>query len=132
MRPNFSPGQHLLVASVRHALSRRDVVVLSLSGEKGRCYLKRVVGLPGEEVGLVDGLLYIDGARQDEPYLKGLPSMVGLGERGWNLGDAEFFVMGDDRVRSTDSRDFGPIHAQSISGIAWFSYWPFSKWGPVV
>lgn len=132
MRPNFSPGQHLLVASARRALSRRDVVVLSLSGEKDRRYLKRVVGLPREEVRLVDGLLYIDGVRQDEPYLKGLPSMVGLGERGWDLGDAEFFVMGDDRSRSTDSRDFGPIHARSISGIAWFSYWPFSKWGSVV
>ncbi len=129
MRPTFTPGQHLLVASVRHALSRGDVVVIYESDRGGKRYLKRIVGLPGEEVRLLDGLLYIDGARQDEPYLKGLPSTVGLGERGWKLGHAEFFVMGDDRPRSTDSRAYGPIHAASIAGVVWFRYWPVSKWG---
>lgn len=131
MRPNFAPGQHLLVASVGQALSRGDVVVLSEADRRDRRYLKRIVGLPGEEVELVDGLLYVDGARLDEPYLKGLPSTLGLGERSWGLGDAEYFVMGDDRPRSTDSRAFGPIAADVIAGVAWFRYWPPSKCGRV-
>ena len=86
--------------------------------------MKRIIGLPGEEVCLSDGFLLIEGKRLHEPYLKGLPAYLGLDEFSWKLGDGEYFAMGDNRVHSTDSRDFGPLSLGQIVGRVWFRLWP--------
>ena len=65
---------------------------------------------------LEDGLLYVDGAVLDEPYLGGLPPTLGLESRRWRMGSDEYFVMGDNRVRSTDSREYGPVRADLLVG----------------
>ena len=134
MRPTFEPGQHLLVSRMAYAasaLSRGDVVVLRDPRDSGRRILKRVVGLPGEEVRIRDGLLFVDGVHMDEPYLGGLPASVGLGNSTWGLGSSEYFVAGDDRVRSTDSREYGPVPEGLIVGRAWYRYWPLRERGLV-
>ena len=134
MRPSFEPGSHLLVSQAAYALSepsRGDVVIVRRPGNTGTRYLKRVVGLPGEEVRILDGALLIDGVHLDEPYLGGLPASVGMGDRDWELGANEFFVLGDNRLRSTDSREYGPVGRDLILGKAWFRYWPLMRWGRI-
>ena len=134
MGPGFKSGQMLLVS--RRALSgsgpsRGDVVIVRDPRDSRKALLKRVVGLPGEDVRLRDGMLFVDGEQHAEPYLGGGPETLGLEEKSWRLGDDEYFVMGDNRSRSTDSREFGPVGRMSIRGRAWFRYWPPGAWGQV-
>ena len=134
MTPGFVAGQLLLVgrgADDTALPSRGDVVVVRDPRESAKRYLKRLIGLPGERVGLVDGALLIDGAPLHEPYLGGLPPVLGLARMEWTLGPGEYFVMGDNRSHSTDSRDFGPVSAEDIVGIAWFRYWPLGEFGAI-
>jgi signal peptidase I len=93
--------------------------------------LKRIVGLAGEELRFEDGQLHVDGDVIDEPYLDGLPPTLGLGAENWRLGAEEYFVMGDNRVRSTDSREYGPVGADLLVGKARLRYWPPLRWGAV-
>ena len=130
MDPSFRDGDQLLVdRRAGTGPSRGDVVVLHDPRDHARHELKRIVGLPGEEVRFRDGLLHIDGEPLDEPYLGGLPATLGAETSGWRLGSGEYFVMGDNRVRSTDSRKYGPVAASLIVGRARFRYWPPRRWG---
>ena len=134
MRPSFRDGDVLVVdtrAYRRSDPSRGDVVVVCGPREPERHELKRVVGLAGEEVRFEDGLLHVDGMVLDEPYLGGLPSTLGLEARRWSLGPDEYFVMGDDRVRSTDSREYGPVKADMLVGKALLRCWPPRRWGAI-
>ena len=112
MEPSFRDGDQLVVnprAYRRSAPNRGDVAVVCDPRLPARKELKRIVGLAGEEVRLEDGLLHVDGAVLGEPYLAGLPSTLGLEARRWRMGPDEYFVMGDNRTRSTDSREYGPV-----------------------
>ena len=131
MRSTLEPGDLLLVSLIRPdtELCRWDVVVLNDPVAPTGRYLKRVVGLSGEKVCISDGLLFVDGRQTIEPHLGGMPSMVGLGEWVWTLGDTEYFVMGDNRAHSTDSRQFGPVDRGHIVGKATSRYWPPSRVG---
>ena len=134
MAPAFRPGDHLLVGSVPRRprmISRGAPVIVEDPRVPARRYLKRIVGLPGEEVRLRDGMLFIDGAHLAEPYLGGLPATPGLVEMSWKLGDDECFVMGDNRAHSTDSREFGPVPIYLIVGRVRLRWWPPGRWGRV-
>ena len=134
MRPTFEPGQHLLVDRMAYAAaapSTGDVVIVHDPKGGGRRYLKRVVGVPGQELRTEDGLLLIDGAPLTEPYLGGLPASLGVGTRVWVLGPGQYFVLGDNRAHSTDSRESGPVGVEHIAGRARLRYWPLGKWGRV-
>ena len=134
MRPSFREGDQLVVsprAYRRSAPSRGDVVVVRDPRLPAREELKRIVGLSGEELRLEDGLLYVDGAVLDEPYLGGLPPTLGLEARRWRMGADEYFILGDDRVRSTDSREYGPVGADLLVGRVLLRYWPPQRWGMV-
>ena len=134
MTPLFEPGDLLLVGRTayrREAPARGDAVIVRDPRDPGRRYLKRVVGLPGEEVRLSEGMLFIDGVHLDEPYLGGLPASPGLDERAWRLAENRYFVMGDNRAHSTDSREFGPVGPEHIGGKAWFRWWPPGRWGAI-
>ena len=131
MMPSFRPGELLLVSGRGYARStpaRGDVVVVRDPRDAGKELLKRIVGEPGDEVGLSEGLLYVNGQHVEERYLGGLPSSPRPVEGSWRLGDAEFFVLGDRRHRSTDSREFGPIPMGLIAGRAWCRIWPPCGW----
>jgi signal peptidase I len=131
MRPSLRPGQRLLVRRTGLAWSRGQVVVVRDPREPATRFMKRLVGLPGEEVRLLDGVLLVDGEVLEEPYLGGLPSSLGPGDRAWALGEDEYLVLGDNRSRSTDSRGFGPVAAELIAGRVWFRYWPPRAWGRI-
>ena len=134
MQPSFRGGDQLVVnpwAYRRSAPARGDVAVVRDPRLLTRHELKRVVGLGGEELRFEDGLLHVDGAVLDEPYLGGLPAALGLQARRWRLAPGEYFVMGDNRAHSTDSREYGPITADDLVGRAWLRYWPPRRCGIV-
>ncbi len=136
MRPGFEAGQYLLVSrrAYRGASPDRGDVVIVRDPTPGReevSYLKRIVGLPGEEVSIKDGVVFINGQYLPEPYLKGATAVFGLSEQTWVLTSGQYFVMGDNRVKSTDSREFGPVPRQLIVGKVWFRYWPPRAWGRI-
>ena len=134
MRPGFEPEHYLLVSRTAYSSSlpkRGDVVIVRGLGGSRKGYLKRVVGLPGETVAVVDGTLIVDGEHIREPYLAGLPATLGLENREWILGIREVFIMGDNRSHSTDSRELGPVDLSLIVGKVFFRYWPLPEFGGV-
>jgi len=88
--------------------------------------VKRVIAVPGQTIEIRSGVVYVDGEVLDEPYVTAQAassdSMAPI-----TLGPDQYFVMGDNRKVSYDSRSWGPLPAQDIIGRAWFIYWPFSK-----
>ena len=134
MEPGLRPGEALLVRRLGANTSPANgsIVVFESSGVDLRHYLKRVIARPGDLLQAEEGCLFLNGERLAEPYLEGLPSMPGLEDRWETSLDADhFFVMGDNRVRSTDSRQFGPIHREAIWGQAAARVWPPSAMGSV-
>lgn len=117
MAPTLFPGQFLIATRPRH-IHRGDVVVLRLP-LRGIDAVKRVVGLPGERVKIVDGRAEVDGRRLNEPHAHG----TGVSGE-WSLEEGEYFVLGDDRGESTDGRTFGPVPRDTIVGVVRFRYWP--------
>lgn len=104
---------------------RGEVVVFSFPGDgPPRDFVKRVIGLPGEEVKIMDGRVYVDGERLDETYLDAGDYSTHGPVR---LEDGEYFVMGDNRGNSNDSRNWGPVPEENLLGKVWVVYWPFSQ-----
>lgn len=130
MEPNLHNGEYVLIDKVSyllHAPERGDVVVFTPPNEN-RDYIKRVIGLPGDTVQITGGQVYVNGVVLDEPYLKG---MVNNDMPAHVVEEGRFFVLGDNRNNSSDSRAFGSITPQSIVGRAWLVYWPPSDWSTV-
>ena len=132
MTPTFSPGDRLLVNRFRggsFSFSRGEPVVVRDGSGGERRHLKRVIGLPRESVRQSEGVLLINDQPLEEDYLGGLPAVIGLDDITWNLGDDEFFLLGDNRAHSADSRQLGPIGLDDIEGKVRFLYWPLHKLG---
>ncbi len=111
-------------------IQRGDVVVFWYPLDPSKSYIKRVIGLPGEFVSVKDGRVYVNGKRLTEPYL---PSEY-LDGRSYpvaHVGADEYYVLGDHRGSSNDSRTWGTVNRKYIYGKAVFVYWPFSQMGPV-
>ena len=127
MAPTLREGDYVLVRAREtfgRAPQRGDVVVVAVA--EGR-HVKRIVGLPGERVAFTEGMLLIDGARLMEPYLRGLPPYLGLEDAEFSLARDEYFVMGDNRPHSTDSRHCGPVTRSSIEGRTVWRLWPLLR-----
>ena len=126
MEPSFYTAERVIVDRFTMLLSgasRGDVVVLDSPTSPDELLIKRVVGLPNEQIALRDGRVYVNGALLDEPYITEFcTSRACNGE--WLLGPEEYFVLGDNRNDSHDSHTFGPVPASSIVGIARVRYWP--------
>jgi signal peptidase I len=106
---------------------RGDVVVFESPTSPGRDFIKRIIGVPGDKVQIRDGVVYINDEPLDETYTTG-PTNCPCGP--WTIEGDHYFVLGDHRSNSSDSRQFGTIIEGSIIGKAWFSYWPLSDVGP--
>lgn len=131
MSPTLLAGDYLLVRGVsasKQALARGAVVVVADQRHEQRI-LKRVIGLPKEQITFTDGTLLIDGRSLLEPYLRGMPPYLGLDDSDYALGPDEYFVMGDNRAHSTDSRHHGPLSWSQIVGRAVWRVLPPSQWG---
>ena len=109
-------------------IHRGDVVVFWYPLDRSKSFIKRVIGLPGETVEIRHGLLYVNGQLIPEPYVP--PQYTDVSDFGLiKVPKDSYFVMGDHRISSNDSRVFGPVASQFIYGRAVFAYWPVDHFG---
>jgi len=129
--PNYLPGERILVDKVTYhvtGLHRGDMIVTHSPKDPKLDIFKRVIGLPGEKVEISNNVVSINGVKINEPYIRpgGQTSRV-AGTQIWQLKDDEYFVMGDNRSNSEDSRAWNALPGSNIVGRAWIRYWPLSK-----
>ena len=127
MEPTFYEGDVLLLDKLSYRFfkaSRNDIVVIE---EDSKNMIKRIIGLPGETISYKDNILYIDGESYKETTIDVETADFGP----VTLGSDEYFVMGDNRINSMDSRDFGPVEKKHIVGRVAIRIWPFNKFGLV-
>ena len=134
METTLSDGDQLLVDKLSYRFQdpkRFDIIVFPYKYEENTYFIKRIIGLPGETVQIVDGTIYINGEVLGESYGREVMKYSGLAADPITLGVDEFFVLGDYRNVSTDSRDpsVGKIKRNQIIGRAWVRIWPLSKIG---
>src|SRR6266849_2530297 len=111
-------------------IGRGDVVVFWYPLDRSKSFIKRVVALPGETVEIRQGRVYVNGKRLNEPYV--LPQFTDVSTFGpVRVPPDEYFVMGDHRASSNDSRVFGPVPTHYIYGKAVFAYWPMERFGSI-
>lgn len=133
MQPTLSDGDNLIVDKLSYRFrnpDRFDIIVFP-QGD-GRYFIKRIIGLPGENVRIdEDGSIYIDGEKLSESYGKEVIQNPGLAKDGIELGADEYFVLGDNRNDSMDSRmaEVGRIAGDRIMGRAWLRIYPFDEIG---
>ncbi len=109
-------------------IQRGDVVVFWYPLDRSKSFIKRVIGLPGETVEIRQGVVYVNGKAVAEPYVP--PKYEDLSDFGpVRVPKDSYFVMGDHRVSSNDSRVFGPVASRYIYGRAVFAYWPVDHFG---
>lgn len=135
MYPNYHNGEYILTNLIGLKLSqinRGDVIVFEAPQDKEKDFIKRVIGIPGDQVGLKDGRMILNGQNLDESsYLASDVKTYG----GAFLGDGEtttvpensFFMLGDNRNFSSDSREWGFVPKSKIIGRSFFVYWPLNE-----
>lgn len=124
MQPTLNGGELMILNKLNDDYARYDVVVVDIGRED---IIKRIIAMPGESISCEKGIIYVNGRRQDESYSKGITfnfdKIV--------LGEDEYFVMGDNREDSKDSRHLGPIKVENIKGTTKLVLFPFSKIGNI-
>lgn len=124
MLPHVQPGEVVLINTLAYRfgpIARGDVVALRHDGPAAQTFLKRVVALPGERVWLDRGVVFVDGRRVDEPYVS-FPDARSVAPV--VVPPHAFFVLGDNRTQSEDSRAWGPIADGDVIGKAVVGLWP--------
>ena len=108
-----------------HPPQQGDVIVFHFPRDPSRDFVKRVIGVPGDVVTMQDGFVRVNGATLEEPYLtvRDTSDLVPV-----RLGEKEYFVLGDNRRGSNDSRNWGAVPEENILGKVWLVYWPLSNW----
>ena len=133
MDPTFATGQYLIVDELSYHFStppRGSVLIFKYPKDESKYFIKRVIGLPGETVSIKNGAVTIinsahpDGVALDEPYIK-LPKDD---TETYTLGLGEYYVLGDNRFGSADSRYWGPVPTKDLIGRPILRLWPFSFW----
>ena len=139
MLPTLYEDDNLIVDKISYRFrdpKRFEIVVFPYRYAEDTYYIKRIIGLPGETVQIIDGYVYIDGERLDESY--GLEvieaNRYGIAAEPVELGEDEYFVLGDNRNHSADSREtnVGVLHKEEFIGRAWIRIWPLKRIGVVV
>ena len=144
MENTLMPGDRVFVNRFIYHFKdvNRGNVVVFKSPSDGTVLIKRVIGLPGNVISLKDGSVYVDGKKLDEPYVRtdaGAPEPTEPFDNGepWDLQKpytvpaGNYFMMGDNRTNSGDSREFGPVSQNALIGEAFFIYWPLNRIGTI-
>ena len=136
METTLSDGDNLIVDKISYRFrdpERFEIIVFPFQYEEHTYYIKRIIGLPGETVQVIDGYVYINGEMLDENYGLEVMDGPGIAAEPITLGEDEYFVLGDNRNHSSDSRDpsVGVLHRDDIMGRAWIRIWPFDKFGVI-
>jgi len=130
MEPNISQSNYLIIDELTYRFNepaRGDVVVFRYPGDASTFYIKRIIGLPNEKIDIENGSIIIDGKKMEEDaYLKGINT---AGTAHVTLASNEYFVMGDNRSNSYDSRAWGPLQKKYIVGRALLRLFPFNRIG---
>ena len=135
MRPTLHNGDNLIVDKLSYRFKepqRYDIIVFPYEHKKKTYYIKRIIGMPGERVRIdQDGNIYINGEVLHEDYGAEVMENPGRAVMEITLGPDEYFVLGDNRNNSSDSRDpsVGNVHRDRIIGKAWLRIWPLSDFG---
>ena len=129
MEPSFQSHEYLIIDEITYRFqepARGDVVVLRYPRDPQQYFIKRIIGLPGERIKITDGTVFINGEQLQESYLsQEYATSYTMDEL--TLAPMEFFVMGDNRANSLDSRSFGPLSRNNIVGRAWIRGWPIDR-----
>lgn len=135
MEPTFHGGDYILINELSYRFrepERGEVVVFRYPGDEKTFFIKRIVGLPGERVVVTGGKLYIYNDKNkagklidEDEYLP--DDLITIGEKDVTLGTNEFFVMGDNRDASFDSRQWGPLKRSEVVGSVWVRLWPLNQ-----
>lgn len=134
MTPTLENGDNLIVEKLSYRFGdpqRYDIIVFPYPENPKKHYIKRIIGLPGETVQIMDGYVYINGELLDESYGNAVMNNAGVAAEPVVLGSDEYFVLGDNRNNSEDSRyaAVGNIKRSDIAGRAWVRIWPFKSFG---
>lgn len=137
MENTFYDREYLIIDEISYRFNnphRGDVIVFKYPKDPSQYFIKRVIGLPGETVQIRNGYVFVKESPESKAQL--LEESMYLGsdvltypEMEMTLGDSEYFVLGDNRGSSLDSRVFGVLHEEYITGRAWVRGWPFDRWG---
>ncbi len=136
MLPSIEDGDWIIVNKASYSFSdpkRGDVIVFNPREGVSSQYpfIKRIIARPGETVEIKNGQVFIDNTAINEPYIFPEPPRSNKDFGPQTMGNSQYFVLGDNRNNSNDSRSWGPISQSDIIGKAKFVYWPPSKWGPI-
>ncbi len=127
MRPTLEDGEFVLVNKMSYRfgeVSRGDIIVFHFPLNPKEELIKRVIGLPGDQIRAQDGLVYVNGQLLNEPYIYQAPLYSGE----WTVSEGQIFVLGDNRNNSNDSKDWGLLPAGNVVGKAVLIYWPPPMW----
>lgn len=136
MEPNFFDQEYLIINEISYRLGspkRGDIVVFRYPRDPQEYFIKRVIGLPGEKVQVKEGEVYVfgkndpNGKKLEEPYLQEGVKTFSLSEEQVTLGENQYFVLGDNRNASKDSRSFGPVDKSFFIGKVMLRGWPFNR-----
>jgi len=127
MEPNFYQNEYLIIDEISYHFStpvRGEVIIFKNPKNTKEYFIKRVLGLPGETIEVRNGQVIVNGQEIKEPYIEKLSSQS---YESHTLSETEYFLMGDNRVNSYDSRSFGPVDEKYIIGRVWFRGWPIDR-----
>lgn len=139
MYPNFKDGQFIFTDKISYHLGkpgRGDVVVFKSPKNQDVDFIKRIIGLPGESIKISEGKVIINEKMLNESRYLGTDINVGPGSylsenQDLLIPEGLYFVMGDNRAHSSDSRDFGPVSPSEFVGKVFFRYWPVTDFGKI-
>lgn len=130
MEPSLHDGEFVVVNRLAYRIGqpqRGDIVVFHPPYDPERRFIKRIVGLPGDTIQVIDGTLFVNGESLDEPYILASPTYSGE----WVVGRDQVFVLGDNRNNSSDSQNWGSLAVDRIIGKAIVVYWPITEIGVI-
>ena len=136
MEPNFYTGQRVIVSRINYMMTEPtfgEIVVVQSPSRPGfdPPLIKRIIGLPGDTLEIRNTQVLVNGNELFEPYINETCNLRLCPDNQWTLGPDEYFIMGDNRNHSNDSRAFGPITKNHIVGEVLVRYWPPQDWGLV-
>ena len=136
METTLHDGDNLIVDKISYRFrdpERYDIIVFPYRFENNVFYIKRIIGLPGDTVQIKEGKVFIDGEELGENFGNELMTDPGIAADPIELGEDEYFVLGDNRNHSADSRkeNVGILHREELLGRAWIRIWPFDQFGVI-
>ena len=130
MQPTLQNGEFVIVNKLAYKIGQPkigDVIVFHYPKDPEQEYIKRVIGLPEDEVLVQNGEVFVNGVQLNEPYIAASPNYNGK----WVVPEENVFVLGDNRNNSSDSHNWGMVPLDYIVGKALFIYWPPEEWGVI-